>query len=165
MMNRIDNLIRDELAIANGKVIRIRTGVPQKFYINPDGYLICTIRETTIYLHRAIWILNNNDIPEGKQIDHIDGNPSNNVIENLRLCTRAENCQNMRIRKDNTSGIKGVFWDKGSQSWRASVWKDKKKHDLGRFKNLDEAKSCMEAARAAVHGKFANHGYKHQEAV
>jgi hypothetical protein len=162
MLKQADMLVHDELALVDDVIIRLETGLPQKFCVRKDGYFFCMIKNATVYLHRALWILNNGPIPAEKQIDHIDGDPSNNVIDNLRICTKAENCQNVRIRKDNTSGVKGVFWDKSSQSWRASVWKDKKKCDLGRFKSLDEAKLCMEAARSVVHGNFANHGYRHQ---
>ena len=45
-------------------------------------------------------------------VDHIDNDKSNNNIANLRWATRAENNQNASMRKDNTSGVKGVSWDK-----------------------------------------------------
>ncbi|QEG10014.1 putative HNH endonuclease [Klebsiella phage KMI5] len=60
--------------------------------------------------HAVVWELHNGDIPDGLEVDHIDGNPSNNRIENLRLATRALQAFNRGVRTDKRSGLpKGVF--------------------------------------------------------
>lgn len=60
--------------------------------------------------HAVVWELHNEGIPEGFEVDHIDGNPSNNRIENLRLATRSLQAFNRGTRTDKRSGLpKGVF--------------------------------------------------------
>lgn len=54
-------------------------------------------------------------------IDHIDGNPSNNKLENLRDASNIENCQNKHLQKNNTSGYRGVSYVKSVDKWRAGV--------------------------------------------
>ena len=61
-----------------------------------------------ILMHRFIWELKNGEIPEGYFVDHVDRNPLNNQIGNLRLATRKENARNRRKQKNNKSGFAGV---------------------------------------------------------
>lgn len=153
-----NNLIASNLCLFEGRIVRIASGKEPSWVTNSYGYKFCSIKNKTIYLHRAIWVLNFGPIQSKMEIDHIDRNPKNNDLSNLRLCGRSENNQNTKVRKDNTSGIKGVFWDKNSNSWRVSIWKNKKKHDGGRFKLLDDAKHAAYDIRVNAHGPFANHG-------
>ena len=74
---------------------------------NPHNYQIQT-RKQTLCVHRVIWELFNGPIPFGMVIDHMDGNPWNNKITNLRMVTPKTNTQNARKRKDNTTGVTGV---------------------------------------------------------
>lgn len=68
--------------------------------------------------HRIIWEMFNGEIPEGKVIDHIDGNPSNNCIENLNLTDYRGNAYNCKMNKNNTSGVNGVtLRHNGRNSW------------------------------------------------
>lgn len=84
-------------------------------------------------------------------MDHIDGVRSNNRWSNLREATSAENNQNMPDRKDNTSGYRGVFWDKGLNKWRAALQVSGKKLHLGVFQAAEEAFSAYAAAKASLH--------------
>lgn len=78
--------------------------------------------------HRIVWVLNGNYLEQGKVIDHIDGNTWNNDISNLRQATYAENTQNSKMGKNNTTGINGVFnySVRGVYCWAASYKKDGK---------------------------------------
>jgi len=129
------------------------------------AYATFKFKSQIMYTHRAIWIMHHGKIPVGMVIDHINGDRSDNRIENLRVCTRAENNQNTRLRANNTSGTKGVWWDKHSKSWRVSIFKNKQKHDLGRFSSLEEARIIAATARNTIHGSFANHGATNAEAA
>lgn len=62
-----------------------------------------------VFVHRLIWVLFNGDIPENMVIDHIDGDSTNNSIENLRCVSKKINSTNKRLSKVNTSGSIGVF--------------------------------------------------------
>src|SRR5260221_9155909 len=88
--------------------------------------------------HRVIWFLVNNYWAE--EIDHIDRNRQNNKISNLRDVPHKTNTQNVSKHKDNTSGVKGVSWDKKAKKWHAKIQNE----HIGYFNNLDEAKKAYE---------------------
>ena len=91
------------------------------------------------------------------EIDHIDCNPLNNNIENLRPATRSENIRNRRLHKNNKSGIKGVSWSKKNKKWLAQCVNDHKNHNLGLFNTIEEATIVVKLARNQLHGSFARH--------
>lgn len=76
--------------------------------------------------HRIIWVLVHRSIDPELIIDHIDGNPFNNKIENLRLTTLAVNSRNVKLRPDNVTGITGVILQKdGHGYWYyVSCWSE-----------------------------------------
>ena len=59
-------------------------------------------------------------------VDHIDGNTLNNKMSNLRVVTQQQNCQNQRVRKNNSSGERGVCYDPKKERWIASVYVNRK---------------------------------------
>jgi hypothetical protein len=93
-------------------------------------------------------------------VDHIDGNPHNNHIDNLRGATARQNQANHKMSKANTSDVKGVSWASAQQKWYACIRHNGKNKNLGYFEDLDDAKELIELTREMVHGEFANHGYK-----
>lgn len=111
--------------------------------------------------HRVIWYLCHGEDPYGFEIDHIDGNPWNNKIENLRKVHREINVRNAAKRKDNTSGITGVRFNnagKGRTYWTAS-WRglNKEKYskhfsieNLGNDEAFNRAVKCREEAIEAI---------------
>jgi hypothetical protein len=107
-------------------------------------------------LHRLIFLYFHGYFPEN--IDHIDGNPLNNKIENLRECTLQQNVWNSCIRMDNTSGIKGISWNKQKNKWEVYINKDCKRYRLGYFVNIEEAKQTLEIFREKMHVDFFNNG-------
>jgi hypothetical protein len=122
------------------------------------GTLDCDRRQITINkkhykTHRLVYLMFYGYIP--KEIDHIDGNSLNNRIENLRPASRSEQCCNTKLRKNSTSGIKGVTWDKSRNKWIVSINKDKKTMFRGRFDDLELAQLVAVEARNKYHGDFA----------
>ena len=94
--------------------------------------------------------------PHGMYTDHINGDKLDNRRENLRICSNSENIQNQKIRKNNTSGYKGVTWDKQHQKWCAQIKINYKHYHLGLFENpVDAAKAHDKAARKYC-GEFAH---------
>ena len=117
------------------------------------GYFHGGIDGTNYLTHRIIFALHHGFMPQF--IDHADGNPSNNKIENLREATRSQNNCNSRIQKNNNSGIKGVSWKKDRKRWLVRVQINKKSHQLGYFKDLELAELVAIEARNKFHGQFA----------
>jgi hypothetical protein len=103
-------------------------------------------------LHRIIFLIHYGYFP--KEVDHIDGNPLNNKIENLREATRSEQLCNTRLRKDSTSGIKGVMWHKLMKKWLVRVYKHKKVIYKNYFDDIELANLVAVEARNKYHGKF-----------
>ena len=120
------------------------------------GYFEIIVGKNSYKLHRFIWIYHYGDIPSGMLVDHIDGNKVNNCIENLRLATPTENLQNSKIRSNN-SGIKGVWWYKSRNRWRARIRICGKEFHVGYFHTKEEAEAAVIAAREKHHGEFARH--------
>lgn len=89
-----------------------------------------------------------------KYIDHMDRNPSNNIISNLRQATRSQNLANSNTRKDNTSGIKGVSWCKAAKKWRSRISIKGKEINLGLFEHIKDAENAYKVATVRFYGKF-----------
>jgi len=131
--------------------------------VNTGGYKVVFFLGKRLRIHRIIYLMFNGFVP--KQIDHIDGNTLNNKIENLRSASHSENMQNKCIQKNNTSGVKGVFWEKYAKKWRAQIKVDNKKIYLGLFLDLKEAEQIILEARKKYHGEFAKHQTRLGDAV
>ena len=94
--------------------------------------------------HRVSWELaNRGTIPAGMFIDHICRNPSCVRPDHLRLATPKQNLENIaEIRANNTSGYRGVCWNKKSGYWQATVVHNYERHFLGFFDTAEEAGSA-----------------------
>ncbi len=110
-------------------------------------------RQRSMYLHRFIWNLSGRG--DAPQIDHVDGNPLNNSESNLRSATRAENARNQQRRRDNSSGLIGVVWNKSACKWAAKISVDGKRKHLGYFADPAEASRVRDVAAQKYHGQFA----------
>lgn len=120
------------------------------------GYIKIRINRVAYQGHRLIWLFNYGSLPG--VIDHVDGDPLNNRLSNLRESSRLTNMFNAKKRKDNTSGVKGVSWDKRSGKWAARLSILGKPKHVGYFGSLEQARQAMEKFRAERHGEFTNHG-------
>jgi HNH endonuclease/AP2 domain len=109
-------------------------------------------------LHRIIFLWHHGYLPE--IVDHIDCNPQNNLIENLRAANKAENQRNSGMFSHNTSGYKGVVWSKNAKKWLARIKTNGVTKHLGSFSCKEDAAEFVQLAREMVHGAFANHGLK-----
>lgn len=92
----------------------------------------------------------------GMHVDHIDANGLNNTKHNLRLCTHSQNQQNMQKPKNNTSGFKGVSWNKRDQKWRANITINHKNIHIGRFDTIFDAANAYNKKAIELFGEFAN---------
>jgi hypothetical protein len=101
------------------------------------GYSKVQINKIAYSAHRLVWVLFNKEIPLDKQIDHIDRNPGNNRIENLRLADSVSNALNRSCKISNT-GIRGVSKDR--KYYKVSFTVNSKSIHVGYYKDLNEAK-------------------------
>ena len=122
-----------------------------------SGYEVVFIRIQNISFreHRLIYLMHHGYLPDS--IDHIDGNSLNNRIENLRPANVIENQQNAKLRTDNTSGVKGVYWSKQHGKWKAQIKVAKRQKYLGLFDELEFAELVVSEARNKYHGQYARH--------
>ena len=88
--------------------------------------------------HQLIWLYMTGKWPK-YQIDHIDGDATNNIWDNLRDIPQRKNMQNTRLSNNNTSGIKGLSWCKERQKWEVYIAIDKLRRNLGRFTDFNDA--------------------------
>lgn len=105
-----------------------------------DGYLITHFNGRPWKVHHLVWIYHHGYKPE--MIDHINRIPGDNRIENLREATKSLNAYNTGIPENNTSGCKGVSWDKRRQKWHAYVGINNTRKNIGYFATLREAKNA-----------------------
>lgn len=105
--------------------------------------------------HRIIWTLVFGFIPEDMQIDHIDADSTNNRISNLRLANASQNGANTRIRKRNTTGCKGVSFEKYTNRFKASIMVRGVQRTIGRFDSVQEASNAYAIAALSSNGEYA----------
>lgn len=123
------------------------------------GYLRFEVRGVTMSVHAAIWMIHNQmNIPDGHVVDHKDLDYTNNHPSNLRLASRGQNCYNVGLYKNNTSGYKGVSFDSTKGVWIAQIRVDGKNRNLGSFSTAESANDFLVDERARLHGRFANNG-------
>lgn len=117
-------------------------------YKGPDGYLQVNFKDRfgvrhRELVHRLIYYMHHGKLPE--LVDHINRDPSDNHIENLRGADRAVNAYNTGPRKNNQTGKKGVHFCKGK--YRASIYLEGKKVHLGSFERLEDAYAAVDTRR------------------
>ena len=106
--------------------------------------------------HRLVWLYVHGKWPKN-DVDHIDGNSRNNRVENLREATMSQNLANRSAQnKNNTSGHRGVYFDKSKKKWCAEVTVVGKKLHLGTFSTIEQAALTAQRARLQHFGEFAN---------
>lgn len=122
--------------------------------LNPQGYIDIRIARQVYKAHRLIFAYFYGSFDPELEIDHINGNRSDNTIENLRLATRQQNVFNSKLSKANTSGFKGVSLHKKTGLWRAQIRFNNKKMLLGMFEHPEEASAAYEAKAAELFGEY-----------
>ena len=118
--------------------------------VDSKGYVQIKINRKLYLAHRLVWLVEFGQFPK-MHIDHVDRNPKNNAIQNLRLCTRFENQQNVGVRKTNTSGHVGVSYVKRSNKWLSYISVNKKTVRLGLFESIGDAVDARTNAKSKFH--------------
>lgn len=127
--------------------------------LNSNGYVVTRVEGGYYLVHRLIWFLVQEADPVGYHLDHINRVRHDNRLVNLRLDLWGEaNSWNKKRYTTNTSGEKGVHQRKDTGKWRAYVSVNKKQVTIGTFDQKEDAIRAVRAARARLHGGWANHG-------
>lgn len=117
------------------------------------GYVYLLFSGKRYSAHRMAWLYFYGEIPDGI-IDHANGDKTDNRIVNLRIADNYENNYNSFIRKDNKSGVKGVYFSKFHKKWHARIKVNKRNINLGYFDKLECAESAYKEAAIKHHGAF-----------
>lgn len=124
---------------------------PSKVY-KRGNYYVCVHKRKYVLIHRWIMGVTNPKL----QIDHIDNNTANNKKENLRICTHAQNQQNIKN--------KGYSFHKKSGKYQTRISKDGKLKHLGYYKTPEEAQQVYRKAHAEAFGEFSPY-YKYDSGI
>lgn len=108
--------------------------------------------------HRLAWIYVNGLTIGGSEIDHIDRNPTNNAIANLRLATSSQQKQNKGVQSNSRSGLKGAFFhaSRKGKKWRTQIKVGGRIIFLGYFHTAEEAHEAYATAAREHFGEFAS---------
>jgi len=132
--NKLTGVFRWKISNTNSVKIGSKAGCIDKL----NGYAVIGINNQIYLTHRLAWFYEYGYMPEN-MIDHIDRIKHHNWILNLRETSRQCNLRNTGNPKDNTSGVKGVYFCKKSNKWYAQIPKNKKQKVLGYYKDFDDA--------------------------
>lgn len=125
------------------------------------GYLQANSRDKThkspIMLHRFIMGLQKGD---KRNVDHIVHTPKgekeiDHRKRNLRITTGAQNNMNSYLKRNNTSGVSGVYFSKAEGKWKAEIRENNNYHFLGTFENKEDAISARKRAEKKYWGEYA----------
>jgi hypothetical protein len=133
-------------------------GKPALNYVYQGAYRSGSVLGIQILAHRAAYAIATGielkDIPE---IDHINGDRSDNRLLNLRSVCHSENLRNTPIYKSNRTGVHGVRWEQTHRAWAVKINFDGKQRRVGRFKCFGQAILARKSAEKQ-HGYHPNHG-------
>lgn len=149
--------LRELFFYQDGFLIRKKTGekagCPAK--LNKNRRIICVDRKH-YYAYRLIWLYYYGNLPEF--VDHIDGDPTNDRLENLRAVTKSENNQNRDITTSvGKTGFHGIYYDKRRDKYVAEISLNNRKTHLGRFATAQEAHAAYIAAKRDMHPAWSRH--------
>jgi len=109
-----------------------------------------TPKKRIFRMHRVIM-----NTPRGIVTDHKDGDGLNNVESNLRNCTNKQNIQNQKISKRNTTGYKGVSWQKRTSKWVAQISINGRQSYIGLYAKIEDAAQAYDEKAREQFGEFA----------
>lgn len=120
-----------------------------------SGYWYIGFGGHQLLAHRLVWRISTGSDPGPMEIDHRDGNPSNNAWVNLRLASHAQNTRNRPANRQGTSKYCGVSWDRVNRKWRATISSGGRLKCLGRFPIEEDAARAYDEAATRAYGDFA----------
>lgn len=122
--------------------------------VDGRGYVQISINRKVYKAHRLAYYMQTGIDPGSYQVDHINGDRTDNRIVNLRLATNSQNQCNAKLKKSNKSGCKGVYWFARKSKWCAMIKASGKTHFLGYFSDKESASEAYTKAAEKFHGPF-----------
>lgn len=121
-----------------------------RWWLTPSGYTAAKIKPTTkvIKLHQLI-------CPAPEDVDHWDRDKLNCRRLNLRPANSQQNAMNQGLKRNNKSGVKGVYRNKARENWVAEIMKEGKKYYLGQFVHKEDAIRARQKAEKELFGEFS----------
>lgn len=141
----VDDEDYEELSKYKWCAVRYWNNFYAKRYIRKNG------KRAMEYMHREIM----EAVGRACEVDHIDGDGLNNQRANLRICTHNENTLNLQMNRRNTSGYKGVSFDRKRNRYQAYIRVRYRSYHIGRYKTSIEAAIAYDDVARKIHGKFA----------
>lgn len=139
--------------LVDGAFGRFRAG-DRCLSVSPQGYIQIAIDGRCRLAHRLAWLYVTGEEPP-PVLDHINCVRSDNRWSNIRAATTAQNNANKRKYRTNTSGGKGVYWDREKARWRARVRLGGRSIHVGYFSDIEDASRAYAAAARLHFGEFA----------
>lgn len=136
----------------SGLFTRISNGESFGHY-HSKGYLHASVDSKKYLLHRLAWLYVYGYMPS--VVDHINRDPKDNRIANLRQVTNSQNQMNRGVQSNSTTGLKGVYWVKSHGLYRAQIKRQGKINYLGYFTDKYDAYSAYTKAADTLHKEFA----------
>lgn len=134
----------------DGYLYRRDTGARIGYIDSHSGYVRIAYDKRNLLAHRLIWTYHHGEIKKGLNVDHIDGDKTNNKIENLRLCNQMQNLGNAKISETNKTGFRGVSYHSPNGKYRAKL----QNRGLGYFDTPEEASEIYEKEARVLFGEF-----------
>ena len=131
-----------------------------KWYVqkwNVGYYAVRNVRNNKKYIgYQSMHRLLSNNNNKSLITDHVNGNTLDNRKSNLRICSFSDNNKNRKISKNNSTGYKGVVYDKRNKKFIAKIGLNKKQIYLGYYIDPIDAARAYNAAALKYHGEFAH---------
>lgn len=122
--------------------------------VDKDGYLIVGIDGYRYKVHRVVYLMFHGILPDSP-IDHADCEKMNNLIGNLRPADHSQNRCNVKLQRVNSTGFKGVHFNKNAKKFRSIIKARGATRFLGYFDTAEQAYEAYKAAAAEMHGQYA----------
>jgi len=126
-----------------------------------ERYLQVALNQINMLIHRLVALAFISNLENKECIDHIDGNPFNNNLTNLRWATQYENHHNLKKAINNTTGVKGIHFNKKFKKYEVSLMYKRIKYHLGYYDTIEEATLVRQTKANELFGSFTNSCEKH----
>jgi hypothetical protein len=148
-----------------GRVFSIKRNKFLKLRINKEGYYYVILYNYDIVKNFRVHKLVAQSFLENKGnlqcVDHINNNKTDNRLDNLRYATSQLNNHNTRIRKDNTTGVKGISFHKKCNKYYVRIMINKKQKHIGCFTTLEQATIARKKVANELFGEFTHSSEKY----